>query len=181
MKKSRNQGFSLVELIVVIAIMAIVTAGAVAGISAMTGAKLNSCSSNLIAGLEQTKVNALSKSAAELTLTCDADGNYVMSKTGEADQTIGDNKIIITYQYKDSTGADINKTVSASDSLIISYRRGSGAFLPIIDSVDEADHSYIYVVDGAGMEMYCETITLTRGSRTKIIHLVKDTGKSYLE
>lgn len=181
MKNKKNMGFSLAELVVVIAIMAIMTTGAVVGISAMTGAQLNSATSNLSAGLEQTKVNALSKDAAALTLTCDSDGNYVMSKTGMPDQTIGDDKTTITYQYTDSTGAAVSKTVSASNSLIISYKRGSGAFLPLIASIDETNHTYTYASDVAGENIYCSSITLERGSRTKIIHLVIDTGKAYVE
>lgn len=165
----RTEGYSLIELIVVTAIIAILAGAALFSVNSLGNGKLNKCTSRIEAALKETKVNAMSKSGGcILTISCDSEGNYTLEMTGGQPETIASSKMEISYQ--DSTGAD-PKTITAAEPLRLTYERASGAFLGILKTVS-----------GGALEpgsIYCKKIIIASGDRKQTLSLVKDTGMVY--
>lgn len=63
-----QQGFSLVELIVVIAIMGVLAVGGLISLSLVSGQHVKSCYKELEAHLQQARLMAMSKADASLTV-----------------------------------------------------------------------------------------------------------------
>ena len=128
MKTKNNRGFSLIEMVAVIAIMAV--ALGVIGMSVTYIAKTRSraCAEELNAAIEFTRLNCLSKAGnVELRVYTKDDGIY-MSKVWEGtEEKIGSNRISVSYAYSDGAGDAVSKTLGdASDPLVISFEKGSG-------------------------------------------------------
>lgn len=177
----RNEGFSLVELIVVIAIIAVLSTVSLVGIGMLGNWRVNQCVSLLDGALKETRINAMSKSAAQLTISCDASGNYYMELTGHEREKIADDSLEIVYTVE---GFGSETGIAPDAPLILSYDRASGAFLPMLE-LDEARGTYEPKQSGMGTEaayMYCSSITVRAGEkRSSTIALFRNTGKHSVE
>ena len=60
-RKSNNQGFSLVEMIIVIAIMAIMITTVGLSLSLVSGRKVKKCAEEIVSTIERTRVLSLGK------------------------------------------------------------------------------------------------------------------------
>lgn len=162
-----NRGFSLIELIVIMAIIIIIGAGMLIGLGLLSGAEAKKCVNKLDSGLKLTKTVCMSKAAGELEFSCDASGDYYMEITGYAREKIGKSSLSVVYTT--GTGASAADTVMANGtSLKLSFQRGSGMFAGI-------------GTDGSGNPVYCTKITITQNTTTKTIILIPETGKHYIE
>ena len=182
----RNEGFSLVELIVVIAILAILSTATVAGTGMLTGWNINKCVEMLDGGFSETRVSAMSKSAAYLTITRDAEGNYYMEMTGGAREKIASDDLSITYatQAEGSTVTIEGVEITETDPLILTYDRASGAFLPMVESydIDANQRTFVTSVEGTNVSnVYCTSLEISAGDKSVTIRLVKSTGKHSIE
>lgn len=158
----KNEGFSLVELIVVIAILAVLGAGAVMGVGMLCGWQVKECVSLLDGGLNETRTEALSKQTAYLTISCDEKGSYYMEVTGKPKEKLAGDKITITYT---TDAGDEETAITAEQPLSLSYDRSSGAFLPMKDT-----------------DVYCTAICVRMGEERSVsIKLIKSTGKHIVE
>lgn len=179
-----SKGFTYIEAIVVIAILAVMAAGVVSGIGQVAGWRVTDCASDIDIAMKNTKVNAMSKSSAWLEISVDASGDYYLQEKGGAKEKIASGNISITYTNNRGRTVDIKDEIGRR--LIISYNRSSGAFTPVIKEVED-DGSFTFMkyknLDGSESNsfVYCSSITITNGTRTKTITLVKDTGKHTLE
>lgn len=162
--KTKNGGFSLIELLVVIAVLAIISVGAISGISMISGWKIKECTEKLSSAIGETQMNAMSKEACSLLISMDGNGNYYMEMTGMQPEEIADGAFSITYVSSENPG----EQSIPEGGLKLSFDRSSGACQPI-DRTPEGDY------------IYCRKIIIRRGSRTKTIRLVKDTGRHYIE
>lgn len=154
------RGFSLVELIVVIAIMAVLMTTGLVSMSLVSGQNVKSCVSEAESYLSRTRLEAMSRENAELKLLVKNDGVYVNLSVEGRDVKIGKSGISVSYETTGGTTVD----VSGSTELIISYDRSSGAFKPLPGSAE-----------------YCERIIFTGSGRTVSLRLVPQTGKYYRE
>lgn len=177
----RNEGFSLIELIVVLAILAVLSTAAVMGIGMVSGWRINQCVSLLDSGLKETRMNALSRETAYLIVSCDTDGNYYMEQNKHTKEKLAGNKIRITYTTDAQTGTE---EITPEQPLILSYDRASGAFLPIL-KWDEESNSYVPRDTGEGENVsyiYCTSIQVSAGDeKNTTIALTKNTGKHVIE
>ncbi len=155
-----NRGISMSELVVVIAIMAVLAAVGVTMIGQLSTWRLNKCFNAFKSAMSETRVQAMSKSAASMTLKVDADGNIVIDKSYDSEEIVGGDEITVTYSNSAGT-TDIN---IIDEELVISYDRSSGTFKPI-------------GTDDDGNKIYCTEVTFTKGNHKKVVKLYTDTGK----
>lgn len=177
----QNEGFSLVELIVVIAILGVLSTAAVVGIGMISGWRINKCVSLLDSGLKETRTDALSREAAYLIISCDENGNYYMEGTKHPQEKIAGSPIKIVYMTDAKTDEEM---ITPDHPLVLSYDRASGAFLPILEW--DAEHStYVQKQTGEGADIsyvYCTSIQICAGEeKSTTIRLVKSTGKHTIE
>jgi prepilin-type N-terminal cleavage/methylation domain-containing protein len=186
MKREKNKGFSLVELVAVIAIMAILS-GTLSVMLSRNGVRVNECANEIHSALKETRTDALSKKTAYVTIRWDdSSKKYVISETGKDDVKVGDASTIITvfYESEDGTGSGSDPDPSFvldsfAGNVILTYNRASGAFYPMIESVDTAAGTITYKELG-GEKIYCTSFQIERGSKTKEVVLVRETGKVYI-
>ena len=179
------------ELIVVIAIMAIMVGVGVLSISLLFGTQARGCAQKVSSMLNETKTGCLSRFDETMTLkyctkgqdgnkSYTADGYYAISKvyTIKKDATMvpvgndasaevrsmGSGNVVITVYLSDGTSFELGQ----DKEITISYNRSTGAFDPVI-------------VDGAQTSHYVSKITFASGTRTYTITMVKETGKHTLE
>lgn len=165
MGKKNHKGFSLVEMIVILAIMAIVTAGAGVIVYNYKSWNVSECMQEIDVGLAEAKVDCMSKVSGGLLLSRGSDGCYYMKISDKEEQKIGDDQVKIYYTDSDS-GSEIE--ITDSKTLFISYNRATGAFEPI-------------ETNAAGTSVYCKEIKIKRAGRTVVITLEKTTGKHYMD
>lgn len=156
-----QRGFSLLELVVVIAIMGVVAVGGLLSMSLVFGQNVKSCYKELEGYLQKTRMMAMSKEDAKLKIYTKSDGVYVDLSTESREVKIG--KAGITVSYHDTDGNTVD--VTGTTELEISFDRSSGAFKPLEGSTSN----------------YCDEIKVTDGERTYQLNLVPKTGKFYLD
>lgn len=144
-KRLDNNGFSLVELIIVIAIMAILTGSAFSVFGYINNGNVKKCSRSINSGLNETRTANLTREGNSYLYIYKYDGDIYkriskaddlsLSGTGDkllssAGERIGNKSIHIIGYYDDASGAeqqfDFEKE---SDPVIkISFRKGDGGF-----------------------------------------------------
>lgn len=163
-----NRGLSLVELMAVIAILAVVGAVAGFGINAMLGRPAQQCSQQLVYSLEKHRMSAMGKVESQYVLKVDATTDKIvaeeyLSNTAGSLGTpvvgeVGSSGIEISYQC----GTNVYD-LETDGPLTLKFERGSGAFKPQADGT------------------YCTKIFIKRGGREHQVTLVPLTGKVYID
>ncbi len=161
-----NKGFSLIEIVVVMAIISILTVTAAVGIQSLGNRQVTRCIDSIETYLGKTKVAALAqnnKSYIEIYQT--ADGciidSYVSDHLDKSEK-IGNSDIEISY-YK---SGGIRTVLTETERLKISFKRDSGALMSL---------------EGEPDTVFCQKIEAAKGTITKTIVLVEATGKFYVE
>lgn len=198
MDKIDNRGWSLVEIIVAIAIISIVTIGGITGLRAITEQPVTECSKKLESALTTMRAKSLGKIEAGIEIEKKSDGVYIT----EYVLTKEYNSVSSKWEYKlDKSAAplkicddsvDIKFTtnrnaaqnpIQGSTVLKLYFDRKNGSFKDLKKSgIDNAKYS---VTGGTGEGMgvsytdgeYCTTIVMTTGSKTKTLTLSHMTGK----
>lgn len=176
---NKNGGFSLVELIVVIAIMAVLTGIAAMSLASVMGVSVKQCARDIQSAANQTRVSTLGKDEVIMTITkgnkaksseayyCTIVTKDGLGKTTENEEKIGKSNLDITYVLSDSKGnksSDI--TLDDTHSLTIKFNRGTGAMAPCMKSDGSSGGGY-----------YCMQIKVKKNSTEKIISFYPETGK----
>lgn len=183
-----ERGFSLVELIVVIAIISIIGAGAYSMLGLLNGKYAKECATKTQSALSQTKVAAMSKSKGAalydvyIRIYADANGSiFVDSVTGRGTpeefrttEKIGNAKVTVSA-VKGSKGTDASDTVvtlGASNEIIIAFDRADGTFNEVISAEPTGGSEPAREVG-----IYWKKIVFTQGSVEYVLELVPLTGK----
>lgn len=168
--KKDNKGYSLVELIIVIAIMALLAVTTLFSISMIFGASAKACANDIKEALAENKVTAMGKSEAKVEIYRDAadDCVYVRQWVKKGDvweskdpEQLGNSRVYVAYVAEGETD---ETELTAGSSLQICYDRSNGSF---------SDKS-----DGC---ILCEEIYVKGGSRFYKLTLTKLTGKVVVE
>ena len=158
-KKHNNAGMSLVEIVVVVLIIGILSAGAVIGFSFINSRDASSAAENIMSTLERTKLDTLASKNSETVLLklCKEDNHYygiVMKDSTELDKIeLAKNGVTITV--KDTSGGQT--VISDSTSYELKYNKSNGSF------------------ESAANEI------VVSGANTVTVRLVTLTGRSYME
>lgn len=158
-----QRGVSLIELIVVLAIMGVVSTFGLLGLSLLTGQNIKSCYRQLDHYLDATKLTAMSKQEATLKLYKGTDdGIYIHLSATNEDIRIG--KAGLTVRFGDGNNL---YEADGTQTLKLCFDRSTGAFKEAL-LADDTPFS-------------CRTIVLSDGQRTYTMRLIPKTGKFYRE
>ena len=185
MRKNKNKGFTLVELIVVISIFTVLLGILEPSVSSIFGFRAQRAANSIASALDRTKTEAMNRLVGEMVLTKESDGFYISynlhkGKHYGCEQTQAE-KIAPANAKIGYTTTDRSDYQDLSDQLIITFNRENGGFRPIqsdivtTDSVTTAlndKKDVIFYDTGA----YCTAIIVKGGSRTYTIEMEKDTG-----
>ncbi len=154
-----NRGLSLVELIMVLALMTLVGSILAYSINMITGRPAQKCSQKIVYSLDRHRTTAMGKIDASYKLHQDTNGTvYLIESVTDSSGTkttnvpIGEN---VTVKY---TCGGVEKDL-ASEDLVLGFERGSGAFKKQSDGT------------------YCTQIVVSKASKSYTIVLVPLTGK----
>ena len=179
--KNNNKGYSLVELVAVIGIMAVLTGFLMLSVRILTGWNVNQCAEEISGHLNNVKTNALSKQGGEMKIYLGASGSYyvdyveyVYEDDGHGNPVLvantvrtyelGGQKVSVSLTYEDGTHTIIEGTNTVS----LGFNRSSGAYTyPKINDVEYSS--------------YCTQIDVSRGSKTRTILIVPITGKHEIQ
>lgn len=184
MRKNKNKGFTLVELIVVISIFTILLGILEPSVSSIFGFRAQRAANSIASALDRTKTEAMNRLVGEMVLTKESDGFYISynlhkGKYYGCEQTQA--KKIAPANAKIGYTTDRSGYQDLSGQLIITFNRENGGFRQIqseivtTDSVTTAlndKNDVVFHDTGA----YCTAIIVKGGSRTYTIEMEKDTG-----
>lgn len=179
MKKS-NGGYSVVEIIIVIAIMVALSGGIFLSINMVFGANAKTCANDIRAAIAQNKINAMGKSEAKVIIERDASDSCIYatqaiatynSVTGALEwdnegptptagrEKISNAKVYVEFIAKDGTA----NVLDPGESVEICFDRSTGSF-------KANDAGVIY-----------KEILVQGGSRSYRLALTELTGKVSVE
>ena len=190
--KSKNKGFTLIEMIAVISIFTILLGILEPSVSSIFAYRAKKAVNSIGASLDKTKTEAMNRLVGEMKLEKRSDGYYISYiidrgkvngkeniKWNEDEEKIAPSKTSISYKVE---GGNEAKEMTVDESLIITYDRATGAFLPLQSQNETYWDKDIFkeLRDGKSIftgGVYCNQIIVSGGGRTRIINLLKDTGK----
>lgn len=196
--RDNNKGFSLVELIVIIAIIAIAAGGLAMSVSLVVGSEAKKAVQKIESSLDSAKTGAMSRYAETLTIQYlekdagegrDVAGYYAVETietlkkgsgtepvdhrtVGKEQRRLCDARVTIKLTYWDGTSqADTTLEADGSNSIVFEYDRGTGLF------------KNIGIGSGSGVTYYGQPISLecTSGLRTYKVNFLSETGKHVRE
>ena len=172
-----NKGFSLIELIVIIAIMGVLVGGASLGIGLVFSKDAMKCATRLNDSIYDARANSMYK-AGEFKLSIDNSGSANTATISQTDVT----PIISNTVYLDGEDSSKKTTISAK-FVTEAVPAGTAISLPVSVTFDKAKGNVYSVVDademtyGDGIIVF--EIEPLRGNRNRKakVQLVTTTGK----
>ncbi len=169
-----NKGFSLIELIVIIAIMGVLVGGASLGIGLVFSKDAMKCATRLNDSIYDARANSMYKSG-KFELSIDNSGSANVATVSQTDVT----PIISDTVYLD--GVDSNKKTTISARFVTeAVPAGTAISFPVNLTFDKAKGNVYFDVDADGTYddgIIVFDITPLRGNRTAKVQLVTTTGK----
>ena len=165
-----NKGMTLIEIVIVIAIIAIVGTSAFVGVESISSQNVSSVASEINSNLAKARLESLSKSACYLHITADDKGDYYLlfnsSSTVGSDigTKIGSRKLNISYV----TNAGVTK-IDSEDSIAIYFDRTSGKVTYYDDSASPMEISGV------------KGLKIDDGKKERNVIIVSNTGKHYVK
>lgn len=176
MKRMNNSGMSLVELIVVLAIVSVVGTGLVIGVNATSGKAAEECAAKLESAFAGTRTTALGKIGASGTVRVETDGIWYIEtiesagpsgvETSEKKTRIGDDTVSVKYKI---TGKTEYIDLLSGNELRLKFNRSNGSF---------GDLSYM---GSAQTGKYAEEIVVSKAGKEYRLALYHLTGKAVME
>lgn len=177
MRNRNDRGFSLVELIVVIAIMVVFTGVGVIGYGMLNGRQAKECRDELEAKLQSVRVQTMGKRTVVANLSENSGGGYVLTVTSTLGT--GSAPATTTTEYK-LGGKSCHIYYSCDESAV--YAEGASGLVAVgtgglLLEFDRASGA-MKELPGGG---YVYHIFVVQGSRVYGIRFYPETGKMELE
>lgn len=165
--KKDNKGTSLLELIFVMAILAVLSCSIGLGIGLISGRPADECAGKLKSMMQNNRITAMGKYEAWLEIFATPNGGVMVREiiNGSAKPYETLVKKGVTVQYKVDNDATYRPLGGILDPLIISYNRSSGAFHDLSR------------MDVSLTGKYCTEIIISKGNTEKVLKLSYLTGK----
>lgn len=167
--KKNNNGFSLVELVIVVAILVIIGGFALTGVAILSGKPVDECAKKIQVALEGNRNTTMGKLSASISFYQDGNGDIYMEEIIDGAppyvKQIGEN---VDVSYCDLAGNTYSLPVSPN-KLTMTFDRASGSLKP------QGDGSYVvkFVVSRGSSG--------DRGYRKLTVNLDKLTGRVSVE
>lgn len=156
-RKLNNKGLSLIELIIVVAIMAIIGAASFLTLRMATNKQVSSCADKIRTSLDQTRNLALGKNSAYLVIWKDDTVKVRMYVNNTPYGDIVDVGVAgLTVTYNTNASSDLSLGASEAAGRKIEFDRSSG---------------------GLKGNPYVTSITVTNGNRTCVVSIDHFTGR----
>lgn len=178
--KHNNEGFSLVELLVAVAIMAVLGTLLVISMGIIPRTAARSCANGLKTAIGQTRIMTMGKKETIFVLKHDEDGKYYTlekvdngsgSFTEGEPEVCGKSSVKVSYHIE-SVGVDpltdlgSYKSLEKGESMTLSFDRGSGKLIQ--GGVPDA-------------KTLCDAIKIEGGGKVCMIRIYTATGKITLD
>lgn len=163
MKKTNkigNQGFSFVELIIVVAIITVIGGVMTLGLSLLTSKPVEECTRKLQIALEGNRTTTMGKLSAELYLYVNSEGDIMMKEVIDGSSKVTQIGESVTVQYQLS-GGSLTSLPSESGALKIVFDRSRGSLKPQTD----------------GGSDYVEKFVISRGDKKQEVKIEWLTGR----
>ena len=192
-KSEKNKGFTLIEVIIVVAIFAILLGIMIPSLNSILGFHVRRTTESISGALDRTKTEAMNRLVAEVKLSYVAgDGYYITyyldrGKNGSSDETVKEDqaeKIApakTRISYTDNQGVVHNMWESGNTALILTYNRATGGFREIQTAAIGQEEILSQLEQGKDITFhdsgsYCRSITVLGGGSQKSIYLNIDAG-----
>lgn len=166
-----NKGYSLVELVVVIAIMTILAGVVTVSIRSVFGTEAKQCAANMQSQINNTKQMTMAKSRVDLKIYVGTDGAYYADmQVYAANQTdiesttttkLGKKSVKVEYTTDSYMADNSFNTLTSTNPFVIEFDRSSGAL--------------------KNPSACVRGIRITKGNHVKKITIYPETGKVKLE
>lgn len=153
----------------VLAIAAVLVTGVVSMFLSVSTYRAKQAVKLIDSAMSETRVQALSKTSAWMELSAKSDGTYVIV-TSYAGEELLNKSYTISYTIE---GSAAEVPITAAAPLVLTYDRSTGGFSDL--KTLEADGTL------TGRGVYCDSITVSKGSKSFKIRLYRDTGKHKCE
>lgn len=188
--RQKNKGFTLVEMVITVAIFAILLGILVPSLNSILGFRTQRAANSIASALDKTKIEASNRLVGEMKLEKLDDGYYISyyldrGKVGsesnvEQDQAekIAPARTLISYMTDDN----VTHPMETGDSIVLTYDRATGGFLPLQETTWTQKAILAELDAGKDIPLtrkgkYCTAITVQGGRRIKTINMYINTGK----
>ena len=188
--RQKNKGFTLVEMVITVAIFAILLGILVPSLNSILGFRVQRAANSIASALDKTKIEASNRLVGEMKLEKLEDGYYITyyldrgKVEGESNvqedqaEKIAPAKTLISYTTSDGD----THQMQPGDSIVLTYDRATGGFLPLQESVWTQKEILAQLAAGNDIPLtrtgnYCTSIIVQGDRRIKTISMDIDTGK----
>ncbi|MCM1325483.1 MAG: type II secretion system GspH family protein [Bacteroidales bacterium] len=169
-----NRGLSLVEIIIVVAIMSVLTGVLALGVSAALSKPADECAEKIVSTLNSARITTMGKQEISMKFYQDDTGVYLVESITDTSGSynkkskIGQKGVMVSYKLEGDTDyRELNDS-----GIILSFKRSTGGFNNVFTSGPSGN---------ADTGKHCVEVKVHKASRDKIIKLAYLTGKVMIE